>query len=103
MHKKRKRDFKDTQVVIRYLNNWNPSDGNGALYNIATGITASSSVNVDNSKGVSDAIIAKIVHKSTMEYSFKQKCQTTTMQTTVKVCEEIIHVHPRGHSYYSKD
>ena len=89
------RDLKDTQQVIRFLMDRNPFDNNGALYNIVTGITAAPCVNVDQSEEVGKFIASTMVDTNALEYSFKRKNQAVTMQTNVKVGEDVIHIDPQ--------
>ena len=70
---RQKKDMMDTRELITFLNLRNPFQGEPELYSIVTGVTADSTVNVDRSKAIGDAVLKKMVGKNVMEHSFQKK------------------------------
>ena len=65
--------------------------------NIANGVCAHSSVNVDNAAAIGDHKLEKMVGEKVSDFSFKKKDQAVTMgsKNGVKVDGEIIEVDPQ--------
>ena len=91
------RDVKDTQEVLRYISQRSPFTDKPSLRNIATGVTASPSVNVHDSKNVGKRILASMEGKTVAEYTFRKRYQAVTMnvKSTIKVHDEPVHVDPQ--------
>ena len=51
------RDWKDTNIVLKYLHDRNPFTLDSDLQNIATGVHANCAVNVDNAKAIGKGIL----------------------------------------------
>ena len=66
------RDWKDTHIVLNYLQERNPFTSDTILRNISTGVHAHNSVNVDKGKDVGNAILVSMEGKTAAEYSFKR-------------------------------
>ena len=67
-----------------------------ALYNIANGVHAQASVNVEKAKTIGETIIEKMIGVKVSDYSFKRKDQAVTLasKAAVKVDGESIQVDP---------
>jgi hypothetical protein len=77
-----KRDCTDTQLIIDYLLKCNPFDiTDGALVNIATGVTSPHIVNVDQALVVGDKILKKMKGVSGKEFTAWKVDQCTPMTT----------------------
>ena len=75
-----KRDCMDTQVLINYLSESSPFDGNGTvLRSISTGMTASSLSNVDKAKEVGQRILNSMIAVAVDVYVFRKKDQAILM------------------------
>ena len=75
------RDWKDTHIVLNYLQERNPFTSDTILRNISTGVHAHNSVNVDKGKDVGNAILVSMEGKTAAEYSFKKNKQAVTLDT----------------------
>ncbi|CAG2201846.1 unnamed protein product [Mytilus edulis] len=94
---RQKRDREDIMSILTFMKERSPFTGDSSLRNIETGVTADSSVNVDNSKDVGTAIIESLVGQNVIDYTFKKKNQVITLnsKTSIKVDGELIQVDPQ--------
>ena len=79
------RDWKDTQILLKYLHERNPFSSDVSLRSISTGVHASTTVNVDTVKDVGKAILSSIEGISAAEYTFKRKNQVVTLDSKCQV------------------
>ncbi len=91
---RKNRDMADVRKVARYLLQRNPFTEEISLRSIATGITAASSVNVDQADEVGMHIISEMEGKAVWQYSFKKKDQAITLdcKAAIKINEEKVNV-----------
>ena len=91
------RDWKDTHTVLKYLQERNPFTSDTVLRNIATGVHAHNSVNVDKVKDVGNAILVSMEGKTVAEYSFKRNKQAVTLDTksAVKIDGIAVQIDPQ--------
>ena len=91
-----KRDSKDRNTFLDYLNDRNPfADQNeNSLRNIETGVLADSCVNVDNAKTIGLQVIEDMENKNVSDYVFRKKNQAVTLGSkhNIKVDGEEVHV-----------
>lgn len=73
---RQERDTKDTEKILKYLDDRNPFSDDPSLHSIATGITADNIVNVTKAKQIGAWIIAEMVD----EYKFKKKKKAVTLK-----------------------
>ena len=66
------RDWKDTELVKKYLKERNPFEYGEDLCNLSDGVHAHASVNADTAELVGEHIISKMIGLSADEYSGKQ-------------------------------
>ena len=66
------RDWKDTELVKKYLKERNPFEYGEDLCNLSDGFHAHASVNADTAELVGEHIISKMIGLSADEYSGKQ-------------------------------
>ena len=87
-------DWRDTQIVATFFEGRDPFAYGPILCNIANGVNAQASVNVENAEAVGYAIIEKMVGADVSDFSFKRKDQTITLasKASVKVDGESIQV-----------
>ena len=69
------RDWKDTNTVLKYLQERSPFTQDTTLRNISTGINAHSTVNVGSAKDVGSALLAGMEGKTVAEHTFKRNDQ----------------------------
>ena len=81
------RDWKDTTTVSEYLRERNPFLYEEDLCNIATGVHAHTSVNIDEANKVGEKIVQKMIGATISQFSFKRKNQAVNMaaKSAVKV------------------
>jgi len=91
------RDWKDTHVVLKYLQERNPFTSDTSLRSISTGVHAHSTVNVDHVKDVGKVILASMEGKTAAEYSFKRVNQAVTlyMKCAVKIGGVAVQIDPQ--------
>ena len=91
------RDWKDTHIVLNYLQERNPFTSDTILRNISTGVHAHNSVNVDKGKDVGNAILVSMEGKTAAEYSFKRNKQAVTLDTkaAVKIDGIAVQIDPQ--------
>jgi hypothetical protein len=91
------RDWKDTNLVRDYFKERNPFEYGPELCNIANGVHAHASVNVDDAEVIGKNILSGMVGKNVTEISFKRKDQAVTLasKTSVKVGETSIQFDPQ--------
>ena len=94
---RKERDQKDRLKFLSFLQERSPFVEEVSLRNIETGVEGDPSVNVDTAKEVGDQVIASMVGKSVLEYSFKKSEQAVTLnaKNTFKIGGEAIHVDPQ--------
>ena len=68
-------DWKDTLTILQYLQERNPFSIDPSLWNIATGVHAHSTINVDTALAVGDTILKSMDGKTPAEYTFMRKNQ----------------------------
>ena len=90
------RDWKDLQKLYKCLNERNPFDVERYLINIANGMHAQSSVNVDNAKEIGIKILYEMNGKTPLNHTFRKKDQAITLsvKTAVMVHNDYIQVDP---------
>ena len=90
------RDWQDTNTIKKFLEERDPFECGQALYNIANGVHAQASVNVEKAKTIGETIIEKMIGVKVSDYSFKRKDQAVTLasKAAVKVDGESIQVDP---------
>lgn len=91
------RDWKDTQTVLKYLQERNPFTSDTSLRNISTGVHAHNTVNVDTAKDVGNAILTGMKGKTVAEYTFKRNNQAVTLDTksAVKIDGVMVQIDPQ--------
>jgi len=91
------RDWKDTLSALQYLQERNPFSSDPRLRNIATGVHAHPTVNVDTAHAVGAKILKSMDGKTPAEYTFKRKDQVVTlgMKSSVKIDGEQVQVDPQ--------
>ncbi len=94
---RQERDWKDTNTVLRYLQERSPFIPDTSLQNICTGVNAHSIVNVDKAKEVGNGILADMEGKTVAEHTFKRNNQAITLDTksTVKIDGVVVHIDPQ--------
>ena len=90
-------DWKDTHIVLNYLQERNPFTSDTILWNISAGVHAHNSVNVDKGKDVGNAILVSMEGKTAAEYSFKRNKQVVTLGTksAVKIDGIAVQIDPQ--------
>ena len=73
------RNWKDTTTIFEYLRERNPFHYEKDLCNIATGVQAHASVNVDEVKKVEENIVCNMIDVAISQFSFKRKDQAINM------------------------
>ena len=73
------RDWKDTSTVVQFLKARNAFECNGNLCNIASGVHAHESVNVDSSKSLEVKFSEKMEGATPAHFSFKRSDQAITL------------------------
>jgi hypothetical protein len=81
------KDLGDVEDLLQYLAQRNPfsTDGPKSLRNIATGVTAHAAVNCDTAKHVGEQIVQSMTGKKVVDYTFRKKSQSITMNTKSSV------------------
>ena len=86
----------DSCELLEFLESRNSFSDNCSLRNIATGINAGISGNVDTAKEVGEEILTSIAQQNVLQHSFKKKKQAVTLSTSaVKVNNESIQIDPQ--------
>ena len=67
------RDWKDTLAVVQYLQERNPFSNDPSMRNIATGVHAPSTINVDTARSVGAAILKSMEGKTSDESRWRGK------------------------------
>ena len=90
------RDWSDTLKIINFLKGRSPFDCGEGLCNIANGVHAQTSVNVDESE-IGAKIIEKMIGLKISEHSFKRKDQAVTQgsKSAVKIDGERVQIDPQ--------
>ena len=90
-------DMKDTKKILDYRIDKNPfSDTELSLHSIASGVTATNKVNVDEGKNIRENILKSVEGHNVFEYSFKKKDQAVSLVQTnqlilgVRLCKLIL-------------
>ena len=91
------KDIQDTKDLVLYLKTRNPFDSNPSLKNIASGVTAHATVNVDRSKDVGQSILKSIAGKKVVDVVFRKKDQAVTMtvKSGIKIRDETVQIDPQ--------
>jgi hypothetical protein len=98
MTKARKlRDMKDTQNLLRALEDRNHFTPHPGLRNIMNGFNADSSVNVDAARDIGMKILGSMTGKSAVEFRFKWSDQAITLgaKSSVRIDGENVQVDPQ--------
>ena len=87
----------DTLKILSFLQERNPFTDDKSLRNIETGVTAESSVNVDQAKEIGMMIIESMAGKNILDYTFKKSNHAITLsvKSAIKVCGESVQVDPQ--------
>ena len=91
------RDWKDTNLVKGFLEERNPFEHGPVLCNVADGVHAHATVNVDDAEVIGDNILSKMVEVNADEFSFKRKDQAVTLasKSAIKVDGEAVQIDPQ--------
>ena len=91
------RDWKDTNTVLKYLQERSPFTQDTTLRNISAGVNAHSTVNVDSAKDVGSALLASMEGKTVAEHTFKRNDKAITLDTksAVKIDGATVQIDPR--------
>ena len=91
------RDWKDTLAVVQYMQERNPFSNDPSLRNIATGVHAHPTVNVDTAHSIGAAILKSMEGKMSDEHTFRRKDQVVTLDTksSIKIDGEEAQVDPQ--------
>ena len=91
------RDTADIRKVIDFLEQRNPFHSDTSLRNIATGVHAHRSVDVDRAVTVGNTILAGMTGYTPAEYVFKKTNQAITLavKTSVKIDNEVVQIDPQ--------
>jgi hypothetical protein len=73
------RDLQDTCKVLHFLEDSNPFTVDSSLQSIATGITASPTVDVDRAKQKGQEVIKSPINQNALDITFKKKYQSVTL------------------------
>ena len=93
-----KRDTKDLQTVMSYLEEREPFARNSReLHSLSSGIIGDGSVNVDSARAVGDYILDYMVGKSVSQHKFVKKQQVNNLASSVYVAfeGEKIEINPQ--------
>ena len=90
-------DWKDTNLVKGFLEERNPFEHGPVLCNVADGVHAHATVNVDDAEVIGDNILSKMVEVNADEFSFKWKDQAVTLasKSAIKVDGEAVQIDPQ--------
>ena len=86
------RDWKDTFILIQYLQDRNPFVCGEKLCNISNGVHAQAAVNVDECKMIGSKIIAKMEGLQPSEHTFKRKDQAVPVMAAVAVRKKVVSI-----------
>ena len=91
------RDWKDILAVLQHLQERNPFSRDPSMRNIASGVHAHPTVNVDTAHSVGAAILKSMEGKTSDENTFRRKDQVVTLGTksSVKIDGEEVQVDPQ--------
>ena len=91
------RDWKDTQTLLRYLQERDPFTSDPSLRSICTGVHAHSTVNVDTAKVVGNAILASMEGTTAADFTFKRSDQVVTLDSkaAVKIDGVSVQIDPQ--------
>ena len=91
------RDWKDTLAVVLYLQERNPFSNDPSLRNIATGVHAHPTLNVDTAHTVGSAILKSMEGKTIDEHTFGRNDPVVTLGTksSIKIDGEEVQVDPQ--------
>ena len=91
------RDLKDILAVLQHLQERNPFSRDPSMRNIASGVHAHPTVNVDTAHSVGAAILKSMEGKTSDEHTFRRKDQVVTLGTksSVKIDGEEVQVDPQ--------
>ena len=90
-------DWKDTNLVKGFLEERNPFEHGPVLCNVADGVHAHATVNVDDAKVIGDNILSKMVETNADEFTFKRKDQAVTLASRSSIREdgEAVQIDPQ--------
>ncbi len=99
---KQEHDWKDTQTLLNNLHERNTFTFDVNLPSISNRVHASTTVNVDAAKDVSDAILASMQVVSAAEYTFTRNNQAVMLDTEseVKIKGVAVDIDPQLLSSY---
>ena len=72
-------DFLNTMIVLEFMEDRNPFSRDASLQNVAVGVTAVKSVNVDNVKRIEHQILNRMTCHKVDDYTFKNNEQAVTL------------------------
>ena len=78
-------NWKDTKTVAAFFKDRDPFSYGNVLCNIANGVNAHPSTNVENAKSIGTDIVNKREDVKVTEYTFKRKDQAVTLATKAAV------------------
>ena len=88
-------DMQDIRKLLTFLEERNPFSTNVSLRNIATGVTAEKSVNVDKAKDIGKAILNSMDGKPIADYTFKRSAQAITLDVkSIKIDGDNASIDP---------
>ena len=97
MNSRMMRDHKDILTIMSFLDERNPFFDDKGLRNIATGVVADKSVNVDDAVNVGRKIVQSMKDQEIGDFVFKRSNQVVTFTSKIgaKVGDETISVDPQ--------
>ena len=90
-------DWKDTNLVKGFFEERNSFLHGPVLCNVADGVHAHATVNVDDAKVIGDNILSKMVETNADEFTFKRKDQAVTLasRSSIRVDGEAVQIDPQ--------
>ena len=97
-----KRDEKDSKAVLRYLQDRNPFTDDASLQNIATGVAAQASANVEHAEEIAKSILSSMENETAVEYTFKKKDRVNLLNQ-IQLLQSTASLFQLIHSFYFSD
>ena len=94
---RQERDLVDTDKILNFLVSKNPFDSDEVkLRSIASGVTASKSVNVDNAKDIGMNIVNSMIDHNVSDFTFRRKDHAVVLSaSSIEVDGDIIQIDPQ--------
>ena len=94
---RKKRDAKDTLVILTTFADRDPFSADPSLRNIMTGVNADNAVNVDRARAIGEKILSSMTGKSATDYTFKRSSQAVTLaaKSSVRIESDTVQVDPQ--------